>query len=309
MTAYLARRLVHSALVLFGVLTLVFVLGHGIGDPAKIMLPPEHTHQQYLEMRRALRLDDPMIVQFGRAVMNWLDGSFGTSMWMRLPALPVAVERVPATLYLTFVTMIGALPIAVMLGTLSAVRPGTFLDRFLTVLSLAGVSTAEFWLGLMLILVVSVELGLLPTSGYGGPQYAILPALTLAFRPIGRVAQVTRSAMIDEINKPYMVTARAKGLADRACTYGHALKNAAIPIVTLCGDETASLLNGAVVIETIFGWPGIGSLLIQSITRRDLPLVEATVFIIATLIVTLNLVVDLIYTRLDPRVRFGAATA
>jgi peptide/nickel transport system permease protein len=309
MTAYLARRLAHSALVLFGVLTLVFLLGHGIGDPAKIILPPEHTQQQYLETRRALGLDDPLPVQFGRAVASWLNGTFGTSLWMRLPALPVALERVPATLYLTFVTMICALPIAVLLGTLSAVRPGTFLDRLLTVLSLAGVSTAEFWLGLMLILIVAVELGLLPTSGYGGLQFAILPALTLGFRPIGRVAQVTRSAMLDEIGKPYVVTARAKGLAERACIYGHTLKNAAIPIVTLCGDETAALLNGAVVIETVFGWPGIGSLLIQSITKRDLPLVEATVFIIATLIVTLNLIVDVVYTRLDPRVRFGAAAA
>jgi peptide/nickel transport system permease protein len=263
MTAYLARRLTHSTLVLFGVLTLVFLLGHGIGDPAKIILPPEHTHQQYLETRRALGLDDPLLVQFWRAASGWLNGSFGNSLWMRVPALPVALERVPATLYLTFVTMLCALPIAVLLGTLSAVRPRTFLDRLLTVMSLAGVSAAEFWVGLMLILIFAVELGLLPTSGYGGLQYAILPALTLGFRPIGRVAQVTRSAMLDEISKPYVVTARAKGLADRVCFFGHALKNAAIPIVTLCGDETAALLNGAVVIETVFGWPGIGSLLIQ----------------------------------------------
>ena len=309
MTAYLIRRVAHSVLVLVGVLTLVFLLGHGIGDPAKIILPPEHTQQQYLEMRKMLGLDDPLPVQFGRAVASWLNGTFGTSLWMRVPSLPVALERVPATLYLAFFTMIFALPTAVILGTFSAVRPRTFLDRLLTVLSLAGVSTAEFWLGLMLILIVAVELGLLPTSGYGGLQFAILPALTLGFRPIGRVAQVTRSAMLDEIAKPYVVTARAKGLREQACIYGHALKNAAIPIVTLCGDETASLLNGAVVIETVFGWPGIGSLLIQSITKRDLPLVEATVFVIATMIITLNLVVDVIYTRIDPRVRFGAAAA
>ncbi|MFN8524397.1 MAG: ABC transporter permease [Chloroflexota bacterium] len=294
--------------VLAGVLAIVFLLGHGIGDPAKVMLPPEATQEQYMAFRREHGLDDPLYVQFWRAGSGWLRGDFGVSLWQRVPAMPVALERIPATLYLTAVTVLLALPLAVVIGTVSAIRPRSLLDRVLTVISLGGVSAAEFWVGLMLILLVAVQLELLPTSGYGGLEYAILPALTLGFRPIGRVAQVARSSMLDEISKPYVTTARAKGLAERTAIFGHALRNAALPIITLCGDETASLLNGAVVIETVFGWPGIGSLLIQAISRRDLPLVEAVVFVIALMIISLNLIVDIVYTRINPRVRFGGAT-
>lgn len=306
-TAYLIRRLIHSCAVVLAVLIVVFLLGHGIGDPAKIMLPPEAPHQQYLDLRAKLGLDDPLPVQFARTASNWIRGDFGISMWQQVPSLPVALQRIPATLQLAAATMIVALPIAIVMGTISAIKPRSPLDRVLTVVSLAGVSVAEFWLGLMLILIVAVQFGLVPTSGYGGLQYMILPILTLGFRPIGRVAQVARSTMLDEVGKPYVTTARAKGLQERAAIFGHALKNAAIPIITFCGDETSALLNGAVVIETVFGWPGIGSLLIQSILRRDLPLVEATVFVISLLVITMNFLVDMAYTKIDPRVRFGAA--
>jgi peptide/nickel transport system permease protein len=289
------------------VLIVVFLLGHGIGDPAKIMLPPEAPHQQYLDLRAKLGLDDPLPVQFARTASNWVHGDFGISMWQQVPSLPVALQRIPATLQLAGATMAVALPIAIVMGTISAIKPRSPLDRVLTVVSLAGVSVAEFWLGLMLILIVAVQFGLVPTSGYGGLQYMILPMLTLGFRPIGRVAQVSRSTMLDEVSKPYVTTARAKGLRERAAIFGHALRNAAIPIITFCGDETSALLNGAVVIETVFGWPGIGSLLIQSILRRDLPLVEATVFVISILVISMNFLVDMAYTKIDPRVRFGAA--
>jgi peptide/nickel transport system permease protein len=309
MTAYLLRRIVHSILVIIGVLMIVFLLGHGIGDPAKIMLAPEASQEQYLALRKQLGLDDPLYVQFGRAASGWIRGDFGNSLWQSVPAMPVALQRVPATLHLAAATMVLAIPTAIFIGTISAIKPRSFIDRTLTVISLAGVSTAEFWLGLMLILLVSVELGLLPTSGYGGIEYTILPALTLAFRPIGRIAQVARGAMLDEVNKPYVTTARAKGMTEKVCIYGHAFRNAAIPIMTLSGDESATLLNGAVVIETVFGWAGIGSLLIQSIQHRDLPLVEACVFVIATTIITLNLLVDILYTRIDPRIRFGGTAS
>jgi len=289
------------------VLIVVFLLGHGIGDPAKIMLPPEAPQQQYLDLRAKLGLDDPLPVQFARTASHWIRGDFGISMWQQVPSLPVALARIPATLQLALGTMVVALPIAIVMGTISAIKPRSPLDRLLTVFSLAGVSVAEFWLGLMLILIVAVQFGLTPTSGYGGLQYMILPILTLGFRPIGRVAQVSRSTMLDEVGKPYVTTARAKGLRERAAIFGHALKNAAIPIITFCGDETSSLLNGAIVIETVFGWPGIGGLLIQSILRRDLPLVEATVFVISLLVISMNFLVDMAYTKIDPRVRFGSA--
>lgn len=308
-TAYLVRRLGHSLLVLAGLLIFVFVLGRGIGDPAKMMLAPDASHEQYLATRAQYGFDQPLYVQFARTASGWIQGDFGMSLWQKVPSLPAALSRVPATLHLAFATALIAIPTAIVIGTVSAIKPRSGLDRALTVFSLAGVSMAEFWVGLMLILYVSVQLGWLPTSGYGGLEFTILPALTLAFRPIGRIAQVARGAMLDEMSKPYVMTARSKGLAERVCTFGHAFRNAAIPIVTMCGDETASLLNGAVVIETVFGWSGIGSLLIQSIGRRDLPLVEATVFVIAVMIISLNLLVDIIYTRIDPRVRFGGAAA
>jgi peptide/nickel transport system permease protein len=308
-TAYLIRRLGHSVLVLAGLLVFVFVLGRGIGDPAKMMIAPDASQEQYLATRAQYGFDQPLYVQFMRTASGWIQGDFGNSLWQRVPSLPVAISRVPATLHLAFVTALIAIPTAIIIGTISAIRPRSWLDRLLTVISLGGVSTAEFWLGLMLILLFAVQLGWLPTSGYGGLEYTLLPALTLAFRPIGRIAQVARGAMLDEMSKPYVTTARSKGLAERVCTFGHAFRNAAIPIVTLSGDETASLLNGAVVVETVFGWAGIGSLLIQSINRRDLPLVEATIFVIAIMIISLNLIVDVVYTKIDPRIRFGGAAA
>ncbi|MCC7367150.1 MAG: ABC transporter permease [Chloroflexi bacterium] len=308
-TAYLVRRLIHSVLVLAGVLIFVFVLGRGIGDPAKMMLAPDASQEQYLATRAQYGFDDPLYVQFGRTAAGWLHGDFGQSLWQRVPSLPVALSRVPATLHLALATALIAIPTAILIGTVSAIYPRSIIDRVLTVVSLGGVSTAEFWLGLMLILLFAVQLGWLPTSGYGGLEHTLLPALTLAFRPIGRIAQVARGAMLDEMSKPYVVTARSKGLTERVCTFGHAFRNAAIPIVTMSGDETASLLNGAVVVETVFGWAGIGSLLIQSIGRRDLPLVEATVFVIAIMIIALNLLVDILYTRVDPRIRFGSSAA
>jgi peptide/nickel transport system permease protein len=270
-----------------------------------MMLAPEASHEQYLATRAQYGFDDPLYVQFFRTASGWIRGDFGNSLWQRVPSLPVALSRVPATLHLAFATALFAIPTAIIIGTISAIKPRSWLDRALTVISLGGVSTAEFWLGLMLILLFAVQLGWFPTSGYGGLENTVLPALTLAFRPIGRIAQVARGAMLDEMNKPYVVTARSKGLAERVCTFGHAFRNAAIPIVTMCGDETASLLNGAVVIETLFGWPGIGILLIQAIEKRDLPLIEATVIVIAIMIILVNLLVDLTYSIIDPRVRYA----
>jgi peptide/nickel transport system permease protein len=309
MGRYLLRRLLHSVLVLAGVLCVVFVIGHGLGDPAKLMLPIDASDEQIRALRTKLGLEDPFLVQFGRFAAGAAIGNFGDSLSQKVPALGLVVARIPATLYLTVVTVALTVFPAVALGTLAATWPCSIFDRLVTVVSLAGVSVASFWLGLVLILILAVEMAWLPSSGYGGPSYVILPALTLAVQPMGRIAQVTRSTMLDELSKPYVVTARSKGLAERVCTFGHAFRNAAIPIVTMCGDETASLLNGAVVIETVFGWAGIGSLLIQAIGRRDLPLIEATVFVIAIMIITLNLLVDILYTRVDPRIRFGSAAA
>lgn len=302
---YLIRRLIHSVFILVGLVIVVFFVTHMLGDPARLMLRPEATEEQVQALRESLGLNEPLPVQFGTFIGNTLRGDFGDSLWQRVPALPIVLDRVPATLYLTGITLLVAVPIAVVLGIISAVKPRSIADRIVTVVSLSGVSTADFWLGLMLILFFAVQLGWFPTSGYGGAQYVILPAAALAARPIGRISQVVRSAMLDELSKGYVTTARAKGLREQIVVFYHTLKNAGIPVITLIGDEAAALLNGAVVIETLFGWPGVGILLIQAIERRDLPLIEASVITIAVMIVMVNLVVDLLYTLLDPRVRYG----
>lgn len=302
--AYLLRRTMHSVVILISLVVAVFLVTHMLGDPARLMLRPEATEEQVQALRDTLGLNDPLHTQFLRYITNLAQGDFGDSIWQRVPALPIVLDRIPATIYLATVTLILAFPLAILLGIISAIRPRSLIDRFVTVISLSGVSTADFWLGLMLILVFAVQLGWLPTSGYGGPQYVALPALALAMRPMGRLSQVVRSAMIDEMSKPYMTTARAKGLKERTVIMSHALKNGFIPVLTLAGDEAAVMLNGAVVIETLFGWPGVGILLIQAIERRDLPLIEASVITIAVMIVTVNLVVDLLYTLLDPRVKY-----
>ena len=305
MGRYLLRRLLHSLLVLIGVLCVVFVIGHAIGDPAKLMLPIDATDEQVRALRTKLGLEDPFFVQFARFAAGAVVGNFGDSLQLHVPALGVVVARIPATLYLTVVTVGMTVLPAVGLGTMAATRPRSIFDRLVTLVSLAGVSVASFWLGLVLILIVAVELSWLPSSGYGGLSYVILPALTLAVQPMGRIAQVTRSTMLDELSRPYVVTARSKGIREQAIITLHALKNAALPIITLVGHEGASLLNGAVVVETIFAWPGVGILLIDSIGRRDLPLVEATVFVIAAMIMVLNLIVDLAYAYVNPRISYA----
>jgi len=305
MARYVARRLVQSLFVLVVVLTLVFFAGRVIGNPAVLILGPEARADDVKTLEKRFGYDQPPIVQFGRYARGVLSGDFGNSWWQLRPALPMALERLPATLKLAGVTMLFALPLAMLLGSLAAWRPGSLVDKAVNVISLTGASAVDFWIGLMLILLFAVQLRLLPTSGSGSLKFIILPALTLSLRPLGRVAQVTRSAMLDQLSKPYIKTARAKGFRERKIVLGQALKNAFIPIITLSGDEAISTLNGAVVVETVFAWPGLGLLIVSAVTNRDLPLIEALVFVVAVMIIVTNLLVDLTYSYLDPKVRFG----
>jgi peptide/nickel transport system permease protein len=304
MTRYIFRRLFHSVFVLIGLTVVVFIITRMIGDPAKLMLPLEATEEQYLRLRMAMGLEDPLWVQFLRFAGDVSRGDFGKSLWQNMPALPLVLTRLPATLLLAACTMTVAVIVAVPIGVIAAVRPRSFIERSITVFSLAGVCIADFWLGLMLILVFAVGLHWFPTSGYGSWEFVVLPMLTLTFRPIGRIAQVVNSTMLDEMNKPYVTTARAKGLSERVVVFYHALKNAAIPIITLTGDEAANLANGAVVVETVFAWPGIGLLIIQAIEKRDFPIIQAAVFVVALGVIVINLIVDLFYAYLDPRVHY-----
>lgn len=305
MSTYVLRRLFYSLLVTLAVIALVFLAGRMIGDPARLMLPVDAGPEQFASLRDSLGLNEPLHVQFWEFVKGAVQGDFGDSYWQKTPALDLALARLPNTMFLAAITLSLAFPLAVVMGAAAALKPGSLLDRTVNIISLGGVSIVDFWLGLMLILIVSVQLNWLPTSGFGGLKFAILPALTLMVRPLGRIAQIARSAVMDELSKPYVKMARAKGLSDNRTLFRHALKNAFIPIVTISGDETTSILNGAVVVETVFAWPGVGLLLIQAIERRDLPLIEALVFLVAILIILANLIIDLTYAYFDPRIRYS----
>jgi len=299
---FIARRLVASAIVLLCVATLVFTLTRTFADPARIMLPLDASQEEYLRLRAQLGLDRPLPIQYLEFLGGVARGDFGTSYWQRAPT----VERIPATLSLALVAIIFSGLISVPLGVIAATRAGTVLDKVITVGSLTGVSVAEFWFGLMLIVFVALQLGFVPTSGYGTPLHLILPALTLSIRPIGRVTQIVRSSMLDELVRPHITVARAKGLREKQVLFGHALKNAGIPIITLGGLEGAEILAGyTIVVETIFAWPGIGQLGVQALQYHDLPLIETVVLFGATVVIAANLTVDVLYAYLDPRLRHG----
>ncbi len=306
MTQYILRRLIHSIFIIWGCATLVFFLLRLVpGDPVVQMLGPEYTPEAAEALRRKLGLDEPVYVQYVRWFGNVLTGDLGGSIASGETVTGAIATGLPKTLSLAALSFLIAITIAIPAGIVAALRRNSAIDYGASILAFVGVSMPSFWFGIILILLFAVRLGWLPTSGYGGLQFVILPALALAFRPLGRISQVVRSAMLDQFSQPYVTTARAKGLTERVVVYLHTLKNAAIPVATLVGDEAASLLNGAVVIETVFGWPGVGILLIQAIERRDLPLIEACVIVIAVMIVTVNLLIDLTYSFLDPRVRYG----
>lgn len=273
------------------------------------MLPLGASEQAHAELTAALGLDAPLHVQLGRFIRGAVVGDFGDSFWQRVPALSLVIDRIPQTLYLAGVALLIAVPTAVALGTWAALRPGTVADRIITIFSLGGVSIVNFWLGLMLVWLFAVNLGWFETAGFGGFGFSglnnvILPAVTLAYRPIGRVAQFARSALLEEYGKPYVKMARAKGLSESR-VFLHTAKNAAIPVVTLGGDEMIQLAQGTVVVETVFAWPGLGLLVVQAIENRDLALVEASVLILAGIVIVGNLLIDLVYTYLNPKIRYA----
>jgi peptide/nickel transport system permease protein len=305
MSQFILRRLLYSVAVVVGVSVFVFIITHMLGDPARMMLPLESTDEEVEAFREAMGFNDPLPVQFWRFASNAARGDFGDSLWQREPALQLVLERLPKTLQLVVISTALALALSIPLGVLAALKPRSILDRVCTVGSLTGVSIPDFWLGLILILVFAVQLRLFFTSGSGTWQHLVLPSLTLAARPIGQITLITRSAMIDELNQQYMITARAKGLQERMIVVNHALRNAFIPIITLSAWQIARLVAGlTVAVETVFAWPGVGLLAIQAIQRRDLPLIQADVFVVALLVTLLNLILDILYAVCDPRIRY-----
>jgi len=303
---FLIQKLGHTAIVVFCVLTLVFVVLHMTGDPVMMLLPPNASREEIDALTRTLGLDQPLIVQYGRFLARIARGDFGTSLQHQQPAMGLVAERLPASALLAVTALGLAVAVALPLGIVAAARRGTVLDRLAVALAALGQSAPIFWTGLMLMLVGSVILQLLPTSGYGTWRHLILPALTLASYPMAAIARLVRSGMLEVLDADYVRTARAKGLPERGVVLKHTLRNAALPIVTVVGLQFGLLLGGAIVCEMIFSWPGVGRLMIFAIYNRDFPLVEAAVFVMAMVFVAGNMLVDLCYAWLDPRVKLRA---
>jgi len=301
---FVVRRFLDSLTVLVGVSFIAFAILFLSGDPTYLMIPENYTRAQITDFRHQMGFDRPWYVQYGDFLGHAVRGDFGVSLRNRIPALPLVLERMPATLELALAAMALSLAVALPLGVVAATRRGTLIDAASMVGGLVGQSTPGFWLGLLLILFFGVDLRWLPVSGRGGIAHLVLPGVTLATYSMGRTARVVRASMLDALGHDFIRTAHAKGLSGAAVVYRHALRNALMPIVTLIGLDFGVLLGGAVITETVFGWPGIGRLVVNAIYEKDFPIVETAVILIATVFVFLNLCVDIAYGYLDPRVRY-----
>ena len=302
---FLATRLARALIALWLVSTVVFVVMRLSGDPVPLLLPPDAPTSEIFRVRAELGLDKPLPVQYGVFLRNTLTGDFGRSLHFRVPAMQVVVGYLPATLELGLTAFAIAVVVAVPIGLLSAIRRNTLVDHASMAVALVGQSAPTFFIGILFILLLSLKGGWFPTSGRGDWTHLVLPAMTLALFTMASVARLTRSAVLEVLRADYIRTARAKGLGDWVVVAKHTLKNAAIPIVTITALQFGTLLGGAVVTETVFAWPGIGRLAIQSIYNRDYPVVQCAVFLSAVLFVVINFCVDIVYGFLDPRVRAG----
>ncbi|MDI6025649.1 ABC transporter permease [Corticibacterium sp. UT-5YL-CI-8] len=303
MLGYVASRLLYALAVVFGVSVAVFFLIRIGGDPSALFLPPEASLEQIAEFRHSMGFDRPVIVQYFEFLVRAVQGDFGQSLRYQQPAMQLVLERMPATLQLSGTALLLSLLIAVPLAITAATRRGTIIDRTGLVVSLIGQSFPTFWLAIMLILIFSEKLHWLPPSGRNGWQTLVMPSIALAAYSTAIITRLLRSSMIEVLQSDYVRTARGKGLAEGKIVFQHALRNAAIPTLTVIGLQVGALLGGAVITEEIFAYPGIGRLAIQAIANRDFTVIQAFVLLMAVLIVGINLAVDLCYGLLDPRLR------
>lgn len=304
MQGFLTKRAVSSAVSLLLLTIAVFFLSRLTGDPTDLYLPIDASQEARDNFRALHGLDQPLIVQFYHYVVDLLRLDFGDSIRRARPALDVVVEAFAWTLQLAVITMAIVSGAAITLGSLAAFNVGGVFDRLATFFSLIGASAPDFWIAIVAIVVFSVGLGWLPTSGTGSVWHWILPVSVLFIRPFGLILQVVRGSMISALGSAYVKTARAKGVAPRTTIFVHALRNAMLPVITVIGDQAAALLNGAVVVETIFGFPGVGKLMIDSILQRDFSVVLASIMVTAFAIFLMNILIDLAYAILDPRIRY-----
>jgi peptide/nickel transport system permease protein len=302
---YLVARVLQAVVALLGVTCVAFLLVSLSGDPAYILLTPEAGDEQRAAFRRMYWLDQPLPIQYTRYVSHLARGDFGTSFAFGRPAIAVVLERVPATVILTATAVALGIAVGIPAGVVAAVRANGAVDRMVMALVLLGQSVPTFWLGLLMIRIFAVKLRWLPVSGHGTALHLVMPALVLGLYLAALLARLTRSEMLEALAQDYVRTARAKGLAELAVTVAHALKNALLPIVTLIGLQLGALLGGAVVTETVFAWPGVGTLVLDAILRKDYPVVLAVVELVAAGFIVINMALDLLYGYLDPRLRLG----
>lgn len=316
MNTYLLKRLLMVIPTVWGAVTLVFLAIHlAPGDPISLYIPPDFpvnaSPERVAELRARLGLDRPLLEQYTSFLSGVVRGDLGTSLQHRNPVAEGLLERLPNTLQLGVLSLAIAVALGVTVGIVSAVRRGTWLDNVAMTMALFGVSIPNFWLGMLLMQLVGLHWPILPPSGFGGSiftaeglRYALLPAITIGISGAGGLARYTRSSMLDVLNEDYVRTARSKGLGERLVVYKHALRNALIPIITLLGLSFGSMLSGAVIVETVFGWPGVGRYLVTGISNRDFPVVQGAVLVIAVGFVMANLITDLVYSLVDPRIRY-----
>ncbi|MCB2012595.1 MAG: ABC transporter permease [Geminicoccaceae bacterium] len=304
MKTFLGKRAISSAISLVGLIVLVFFLSRLTGDPANLYLPVDASLESRERFREINGLNDPLILQFFRYVGDLVQFDFGMSVRRSEPALDAVLRAFVWTLELAAITMTLVAVLAIVVGSLAAFRVGGVFDRIATFFSLIGASAPDFWIAIVAIVIFSVGLGWVPTSGTGTVWHWILPIAVLFIRPFGLIVQVVRGSMITALSSAYVKTARAKGVKNRPIIFVHALRNAMLPVVTVIGDQAAALLNGAVVVETIFGFPGVGKLMIDSILQRDFAVVMAAIFVTAVAIFVMNILIDILYAVLDPRIRY-----
>lgn len=305
MRKFLVRSLLQIIPVLFLITLIVFILVHVTGDPVTLMLSDTATDEDRAILIQALGLDQPIHVQYFKFLANLFQGDFGTSFRYQEPALPIVLERMPASFELAIASMIVATVIAIPLGILSATKRNSFLDIFITGSAVLGKAMPSFWLGIMLILFFAVQMGALPVSGKGGLANLILPALTLGTGVAAEMTRLIRSSMLEILQQDYIRTARSKGMMERLVVYRHAFRNSLIPVVTIMALQTSHLIGGALITETVFSWPGMGNLLIQAVNQRDMSIVQAAVFVISLLVILSNLLADICYRLIDPRMKYN----
>lgn len=306
MTIFIIRRTIHSLFVVFAISLVIFFLVRMTGDPAAVMLQSGEPSKEAVEqLRKNLGLDKPVHVQYGIFLKDLVTGDLGTSYRSGESVTTMVKDKMGATMVLTLGGILVALLIAVPVGVLSAVKRGSVTDFLGRMFSLVGISFPNFWLGIMLIIIFAVNLKWFPASGYEGFKYLVLPSVALGLVLSGILARLIRSSMLETLNQQYISTARSKGITEWAVIIRHALRNALIPTVTFVGLQFGTLLGGAVIIEQVFAWPGIGRLMIDAIVQRDFPVVQGTVMILAFLMVMVNLLVDISYGFIDPRIKIG----